>query len=140
ETSVRDVFRLASIFSPLEEGCRHVTAVAPAHFRKALRCHLSVTSTSGEIFCGLPVRCYALRDGPCSNRTTTALPGTRLEVMNQDRRGFRFSCNAAGEVAAESSPKATIAVRATELSLHGCYLETPAPFPAETPVVVKIFH
>jgi hypothetical protein len=60
--------------------------------------------------------------------------------MDQDRRGFRFSCNAAGEVAAESSPKATIAVRATELSLHGCYLETPAPFAAETPVLVKIFH
>lgn len=60
--------------------------------------------------------------------------------MNQDRRGFRFFLNASGEIAPENSPNATVAVRATELSLHGCYVETPAPFAQETPVLVKIFH
>jgi hypothetical protein len=60
--------------------------------------------------------------------------------MNQDRRGFRFTCNASAEIAPESSPRATVAARATEISLHGCYLECPSPFPAETLVLVKIFH
>ncbi len=60
--------------------------------------------------------------------------------MEQDRRGFRFLLDAAAEVASESSPSATVSVRATEISLHGCYLETPAPFAELTPVFVKIFH
>jgi hypothetical protein len=60
--------------------------------------------------------------------------------MKQDRRGFRFSVNAAAEIAPESSPSATVSVRAMEISLHGCYLETPAPFAELTPVLVKIFH
>jgi hypothetical protein len=60
--------------------------------------------------------------------------------MNQERRGFRFAFDAAAETAPENSPSASIAVRAKELSLHGCYLETPAPFPLETRVFVKIFH
>jgi hypothetical protein len=60
--------------------------------------------------------------------------------MTQDRRGFRFLLNATSEIAPESSPNATVAARATELSLHGCYVETPAPFAAETPILVKIFH
>jgi PilZ domain len=60
--------------------------------------------------------------------------------VNQDRRGFRILFNAAAEIAPESSPSASVAVRATELSLRGCYLETPAPFGAETPVLVKIFN
>jgi hypothetical protein len=60
--------------------------------------------------------------------------------MNQDRRGFRFVFNAAAEIAPETTPNATLRVRAKELSLHGCYVETPAPFAAETPVLVKIFY
>jgi hypothetical protein len=60
--------------------------------------------------------------------------------MNPDRRGFRFSLDASAEIAQESTPSATVAVRATEISLHGCYVETPAPFAELTPVFVKIFH
>ena len=60
--------------------------------------------------------------------------------MNQDRRGFRFPINAAAEVAPEDSPSATVSVRATEISLHGCYLETLSPFADESQVFVKIFY
>ena len=60
--------------------------------------------------------------------------------MNPDRRGFRFSFNASAEIAPEGSPSATVNVRATEISLHGCYLETPAPFAELSPVFVKIFY
>lgn len=60
--------------------------------------------------------------------------------MVQERRGFRFQINAPAEIAPENSPSATISVRAAELSLHGCHLETPAPFAEETSVFVKIFH
>jgi PilZ domain len=60
--------------------------------------------------------------------------------MNPDRRGFRFSISAAAEIAQESTPSASVAVRATEISLHGCYLETLAPFAELTPVFVKIFY
>jgi hypothetical protein len=60
--------------------------------------------------------------------------------MNQDRRGFRFNLDAAAEIAPENSPSATVPARVTELSLLGCYAETPAPFVAQTPVLVKIFH
>jgi hypothetical protein len=60
--------------------------------------------------------------------------------MNQDRRGFRFLFNAAAEIAPEGSPNATVAARATELSLHGCHLQISAPFAPETLVLVKIFH
>ena len=60
--------------------------------------------------------------------------------MGHDRRGFRFTLNAPAEVAPETSPSATLAARVTELSLHGCYAETPAPFATQTPILVKIFH
>lgn len=60
--------------------------------------------------------------------------------MNPERRGFRFAVNAAAEVSPEGSPNASVSVRATELSLHGCHLETAAPFAEGTPVFVKIFH
>jgi hypothetical protein len=60
--------------------------------------------------------------------------------MAEDRRGFRFSCNASAEVAPHGAPNATLAARATELSLHGCYVETPAPFAVHASVLVKIFH
>jgi len=60
--------------------------------------------------------------------------------MNPDRRGFRFVVNAAAEVAPENSPSATVSVRATEISLHGCYLETLSPFAELSAVFVKIFY
>jgi hypothetical protein len=60
--------------------------------------------------------------------------------MNPDRRGFRFVVDAPAEIAQESTPSATVSVRTTEISLHGCYLETPAPFAELTPVFVKIFY
>lgn len=60
--------------------------------------------------------------------------------MPPERRGFRFSLKASAEVAPEGAPNATVAARATELSLHGCFVETPAPFDMETLVLVKIFH
>lgn len=60
--------------------------------------------------------------------------------MNQDRRGFRFSVNTNAEIAPEGSPSASVSVHASELSLHGCYLETPAPYAENSPVFVKIFY
>jgi hypothetical protein len=60
--------------------------------------------------------------------------------MTLNRRGFRFALNAPAEIAPEASPNATVRVRATELSLHGCYVESPAPFPVDTIVLVKIFY
>jgi hypothetical protein len=60
--------------------------------------------------------------------------------MTQDRRGFRFLIDAAAEIAPEGSPSASVSARVTEIGLHGCYLETPAPFAEETPVFVKIFY
>jgi hypothetical protein len=60
--------------------------------------------------------------------------------MEQNRRGFRFLFDAAAEIAPEGSPSAGVSVRAKEISLHGCYLETPAPFAELTPVFVKIFY
>jgi PilZ domain-containing protein len=60
--------------------------------------------------------------------------------VDQERRGLRFLFTAAAEIAPENSPGATVATRVAELSLHGCYVETPAPFEAETRVLVKIFH
>lgn len=60
--------------------------------------------------------------------------------MDTVRRGFRFSFDATAEVAPEASPNTTVVARATELSLNGCYIQTPAPFAVETLVLVKIFH
>ncbi|HTQ62563.1 MAG TPA: PilZ domain-containing protein [Candidatus Solibacter sp.] len=60
--------------------------------------------------------------------------------MNPDRRSFRFSVDASAEIAPESKPSATVSVRTTEISLHGCYLETPSPFAELTPVFLKIFY
>jgi PilZ domain len=60
--------------------------------------------------------------------------------MDKVRRGFRCLFDATAEVAPEDSPSATLVARATELSLNGCYIESPAPFAVETLVLVKIFH
>jgi len=59
--------------------------------------------------------------------------------VDQERRGLRVLFTAAAEIAPDSSPSATVAARVTEISLQGCYLDTPAPFAVGTPVLVKIF-
>ncbi len=60
--------------------------------------------------------------------------------MDEQRRGLRFSFSAPAEVAPESSPSGGIAARIVEVSPHGCYLDTPAPFSVQTQVLVKIFN
>jgi hypothetical protein len=59
--------------------------------------------------------------------------------MEQQRSTLRFRFVAAAEIAPESSPSASITATVKELSLHGCYVDTPAPFSPKTPVLVKIF-
>jgi hypothetical protein len=59
--------------------------------------------------------------------------------MGQERRGLRFPFIAAAEIAPEGSPSASITASIKELSLHGCSVDTPAPFSPQTPVLVKIF-
>jgi PilZ domain len=58
--------------------------------------------------------------------------------MEQDRRAPRYPFTAPAEVIVESSGVKIIA-RVTELSLHGCYLNTSTPISAKTPVLVKVF-
>jgi PilZ domain-containing protein len=64
----------------------------------------------------------------------------KLQPVDQQRRGLRFLLTAPAEIAPESSPSASVAARVAELSLYGCYLDMPAPFDAQTPVLVKIFN
>lgn len=59
--------------------------------------------------------------------------------MERERRALRIPFVADAEVAPENSPGATIPARVREISLQGCYLETPAPYNLDTPVLVKIF-
>ena len=59
--------------------------------------------------------------------------------MEQTRQALRFPFVAAAEIAPESSPSASITATVKELSLHGCFVDTPAPFSPKTPVLVKIF-
>jgi PilZ domain-containing protein len=59
--------------------------------------------------------------------------------MEQERRGLRFAFSAGAEIAPESSPTATVPARVTELSLQGCFLETPVLFEMQQPVWVKIY-
>ena len=59
--------------------------------------------------------------------------------MDQQRSTLTFPFVAAAEIAPESSPSASITASVKELSLHGCYVDTPAPFSPKTPVLVKIF-
>ena len=61
-------------------------------------------------------------------------------VVEQQRREFRSSFDATAEVAPEASPSETVVARVTELSLNGCYIQTPAPFAVDAMVLVKIFH
>jgi PilZ domain len=58
--------------------------------------------------------------------------------MSRECRGLRFSFNADAEIAPESSPKAIVPGRVTELSLQGCFLETSASFEEQHQVLLKI--
>ena len=58
--------------------------------------------------------------------------------MNREIRGLRFSFDAHAEIAQENSPKAAIPGRVTELSLHGCFLETSASLEEKRQVSLKI--
>jgi hypothetical protein len=55
------------------------------------------------------------------------------------RSALKIPFVADAEVAPEDSPGATITARVREISLQGCYLETPAPYNLETLILVKIF-
>jgi hypothetical protein len=59
--------------------------------------------------------------------------------VEHERSALRIPFVADAEVAPESSPGATIPARVREISLQGCYLETPAPYNLHTSVLVKIF-
>jgi hypothetical protein len=58
--------------------------------------------------------------------------------MNREIRGLRFSFDADAELAPESSPKTVLHARVTELSLHGCFLETSASLEEKHRVLLKI--
>jgi hypothetical protein len=60
--------------------------------------------------------------------------------MNRECRGLRFSFNADAEIAPETSPKAIVPGRVTELSLMGCFVETSASFELQQTVLLKIHH
>jgi len=60
--------------------------------------------------------------------------------MNRECRGLRFSFDANAEIAPESSPRATLPGRVTELSLMGCFLETSASFELKNAVLLRIYE
>jgi len=60
--------------------------------------------------------------------------------MNRECRGLRFSFDANAEIAPETSPRATLPGRVTELSLMGCFLETSASFELKSAVLLKIYE
>jgi len=62
-----------------------------------------------------------------------------MTESNERRSALRFPFQADAEVAPENSPGAGISARVTQIGLYGCYLQTPSPFAAQTPVIVKIF-
>jgi PilZ domain-containing protein len=59
--------------------------------------------------------------------------------MDKERRGLRFVFSADAEIAPQSAPSAFVRARVKELSLRGCFLETPASFEMQRPVLVKIY-
>jgi hypothetical protein len=57
--------------------------------------------------------------------------------MKERRRTIRYPFDASAELI-DSKSKTQLSTRVTELSLYGCYFDTPSPFPTETMVQVKI--
>ena len=60
--------------------------------------------------------------------------------MEQERRGLRLPFDARAEVAREESPSKAVIARVTDLSLNGCFIQTPFPSPLNSLIVVKIFQ
>ena len=54
------------------------------------------------------------------------------------RRTVRYPFDASAEVSDEQA-HGTLAVRVSEISLNGCYLQTASPFPAGTSLFLKVF-
>jgi hypothetical protein len=61
-------------------------------------------------------------------------------VMEQERRGLRLPFDARAEFAREESPGKSVVARVTDLSLNGCFIETPFASPLNALIVVKIFQ
>ena len=57
-------------------------------------------------------------------------------MREERRRTVRYRFDAPAEV---SDERGTLAVRVSEISLNGCYLQSVSPFPAGTPLLVKVF-
>ena len=60
------------------------------------------------------------------------------DMPEERRRTLRFRFEASAEVSQENTD-AKIPVRVTEISINGCFLQMPNPFPQGTTVHVKIF-
>src|SRR3979409_1000248 len=60
--------------------------------------------------------------------------------MEQERRGLRLPFDARAEFAREESPGKSVTARVTDLSLNGCFIQTPFPSPLNALILVKIFQ
>ena len=60
--------------------------------------------------------------------------------MDREHRGLRFAFSADAEIAPENSPAASFPARVTELSLHGCFVESSASFELHHPVLLRVHH
>jgi hypothetical protein len=60
--------------------------------------------------------------------------------MEQERRGLRLPFDARAEFAREESPSKSVIARVTDLSLNGCFIQTPFTFSVNALIVVKIFQ
>ena len=61
-----------------------------------------------------------------------------MEQERDRRHTLRCPFDASADLAEENSDNRMVA-RVSEISLNGCFLQTPTPFPDGTMVVVKIF-
>jgi PilZ domain len=57
---------------------------------------------------------------------------------DERRRTLRYAFNAQAEVSDEKS-ESKLQMQVKEIGLNGCYLQTETPFPAGTPLFVKLF-
>jgi hypothetical protein len=60
--------------------------------------------------------------------------------MAQERRVLRLPFDARAEFAPEGSPAKTVVAKVIDLSLNGCFIQTPFPVPVNALIVVKIFQ
>jgi PilZ domain len=60
--------------------------------------------------------------------------------MEQERRGLRLPFDARAEFARDESPGRSVIARVADLSLNGCFIQTPYPPPLNALIVVKIFQ